>query len=159
MYQGNVPEPLETILARLALDDAVLLPNASEARGSVQHIHLLPRLTLHVRHREKYLDVPVLGRHAFVFTRAGVTTGQRAATLSEFVRIVRANPMDMLAGHLRHGDVSRWIRDVFGDLPLAAELAVMERNFRAGDPTDVREAIARCIEARYASESVGRPPM
>jgi hypothetical protein len=45
-------------------------------------------------------------------------------------------------------------RGLFGDLPLAAELAVMERNFRAGDPTDIREAIAR-----YASESVGRPPM
>jgi hydroxymethylpyrimidine pyrophosphatase-like HAD family hydrolase len=69
IYQGNVVEPLQAILARLALDEAVLLPNASEARGSIQHIHLSPRLTRHVRHREKYLDVPVLARHAFVFTR------------------------------------------------------------------------------------------
>jgi hydroxymethylpyrimidine pyrophosphatase-like HAD family hydrolase len=154
VYQGNERQSLQPVLAQLALDEAVLLPNAREARGSVQHIQLLPRLTLHVRHRRKYLDVPVLGRHAFVFTRSGISTGERAATLSEFVRLVRGGPMEVLAGHLRRGDVSRWIRDVFGDVPLAAQLAAIERSNRAGDRGDLREAVARCIEDRYASESV-----
>ena len=154
LYQGRDPADLRTVLGRLALDEATLLPNATEAEGIVRHIHLLPRLTLHVRHRQKYLDVPVLGRHAFIFTRDGVPTGQRAATLSEFVSVIRADRGGLLANHLRQGDVSSWIRDVFGDLPLALQLASIEREASVQPGVDWTEAVARCIEERYASDSV-----
>ena len=120
----------------------------------LRYIHLLSRLTLHVRHRQKYLDVPVLGRHAFIFTCEGVPTGQRAATLSEFVSLIRADRGELLADHLRQGDVSCWIRDVFGDLPLARQLAAIERRHRADNGANSTEAVARCIEERYASDSV-----
>jgi hypothetical protein len=127
VYQDRNADSLQTALGHLALDEAVLLPNATEANGSVRHLQLLPRLTLHVRHRQKYLDVPVLGRHAFVFTRGGLPTGQRAATLADFVRVIRADPPDVLSDHLRRGDLSRWIGDVFGDTLLASQLAALER--------------------------------
>jgi len=154
VYQGVEAQAVQSALAQLALDEAVLLPNAKDARGAVRRIQLLPRLTLHVRHRQKYLDVPVLARHAFVFTRSGAPTGQRAATLAEFVGVIRHGSKELLTGHLRRGDVSRWIREVFGDLPLAAHLARIERRCTASDSTDYREAVAHCIEERYASESL-----
>jgi hypothetical protein len=154
VYQDRNADSLQTALGHLALDEAVLLPNATEANGSVRHLQLLPRLTLHVRHRQKYLDVPVLGRHAFVFTRGGVATGQRAATLADFVRVIRADPPDVLSDHLRRGDLSRWIGHVFGDTLLASQLAVLEHEYTAGDAADWREAIAGCIEERYAADSV-----
>jgi hypothetical protein len=50
------------------------------------------------RHQQKYIDVPVLSRRVFVFTRARAPTGQRAATPSGFLRVVRASPMEQLTG-------------------------------------------------------------
>lgn len=150
--QGRDEGALRRVLGQLALDEAVLLPNAAEAGGAVRHIHLLPRLTLHVRHRQKYLDVPVLARHAFIFTCEGVPTGKRAATLGEFVSVIRSDDGGFLGNHLRQGDVSAWIRDVFGDLPLARQLASIEQAASAQPGIDWTEAVARCIEARYASD-------
>lgn len=112
-----------------------------------------PRLTLRVRQRQKYLDVPVLARHAFVFTRGGAPTGWRAATLAEFVSHVRRGPPDMFAGHLRRGDISRWLRDVFVDEPLAEQIAAIEHRYRTGKCGDAAEAVMRCILDRYAAET------
>ena len=52
------------ILGHLKVGQAVALPVTEEAGGALRLFTIAPRLTPHVRHREKYVDVPVsaLGR-------------------------------------------------------------------------------------------------
>ena len=147
------PADLERQLANLALDEAVVLPSGTDSPGIMQRLILAPRLTLHVRHREKYLDVPVLARHAFVFTHGGTPTGDRAATLADFVSIVKSNPPDLLRGHLRRSDVSQWVRDVFGDQFLADQMVEIERQSRADRHLDARDAVVASILDRYAPDA------
>jgi hypothetical protein len=52
-------------------------------------------------------------------------------------------------GYLRRGDFSRWIGDVFGDYPLAAELRALEERHRAGVPADTVPEIVAAIRGRY----------
>lgn len=61
----------------LQTTEVALLPGTEEARGQVRRFQLAPRLTAHVRHRTKYLDMPVLDSQAFVFTGDG-RAGARA---------------------------------------------------------------------------------
>jgi hypothetical protein len=133
----------EDLLSRLALGDAVALPITEEAEGEVRRIRLAPRLTPHVRHQTKYIDIPVPAGRAFVFWRDGKPAGLRARTLREFAAAVEQTPAAGLEGHLRRGDFSRWIADVFGDYPLAKIVAAIEDDHRSGG----REAVPRIVEA------------
>lgn len=132
----------------LATTEAALLPGAEEAHGRVRRFQLAPRLTAHVRHRSKYLDMPVLEAHAFVFTGNG-RPGARARTLKEFTGLLAALPADLLAGHLRRHDFSSWIEGVFRDRPLASYLRDVEKRIESDDAREVTEAIAQAIRARY----------
>ncbi len=132
----------------LQTTEAALLPGAEEAHGQVRRFRLAPRLTAHVRHRTKYLDMPVLDSQAFLFTGDG-RTGVRARTLKEFTGLLTALPADRLAGHLRRHDFSRWIEEVFRDRPLAAHLRKVEAGVESDDPRDVADAVAQAIRARY----------
>src|SRR5690606_29713064 len=49
----------QALLGGLAISEAVVLPVTEEARGDVSRLRLTPRLTPHVRHLSKYIDVPV----------------------------------------------------------------------------------------------------
>jgi hypothetical protein len=53
----------------------------------------------------------------------GPLRGRRARTLRQFVGHVEPAPSEALDGHLKRGDFSRWIGDVFGDNAVASELA------------------------------------
>jgi hypothetical protein len=81
------PQPCAGVSPELFRDlhmtEAALLPGAEEAHGQVRRFQLGPRLTAHVRHRAKYLDMPVPDVQAFVFTGNG-RPGARARTLKEF---------------------------------------------------------------------------
>jgi hypothetical protein len=124
------------------------LPGAEEAHGQVRRFQLAPRLTEHVRHRTKYLDMPVLDSQAFVFTGNG-RPGTRARTLKEFTGLLATLPADRLAGHLRRHDFSNWIEGVFRDRPLAAHLREVEARVQTDDPREVADAIGQAIRARY----------
>jgi len=76
------------ILRNLEKGQAALLPGAEEAGDRLVRFHISRRITAHVRHKEKYLNVPVVPSHSFVFTRNGVPTGETARTLAEFVEIL-----------------------------------------------------------------------
>jgi hydroxymethylpyrimidine pyrophosphatase-like HAD family hydrolase len=139
----------ERLLGDLAIGDAVVLPITEEAAGDVRRIRLTPRLTPHVRHMAKYIDVPVSDSRAFVFSRDGAPGGRRANTLREFVAILDDVPVAALDGHLRRGDFSRWIGEVFGDYPLAKTIHGVEVAYGAGRQRDVAATIAQAIRSRY----------
>ena len=132
----------------LQLNEAALLPGCEEAGGCVRRFEIFPRLTTHVRHRTKYLDMPVDDGQAFVFTANGGTAA-RARTLKEFVGLLAALPPRVLEGHLRRHDFSRWIADIFRDGPLAARIRTLETTVSTEDPTDVAGEIDQAIRARY----------
>jgi hypothetical protein len=132
----------------IVMGEAVALPVTEEAAGDVRRIRLSPRLTPHVRHLAKYVDLPVSEGHAFVFWRDG-SCGRRARTLREFVSIVEQSPVTELDGHFQRHDFSNWIMGVFGDYPLAKTLREIEDDYLAGVRLDVTSSLARAVRARY----------
>ena len=87
--------------------------------------------------------------HAFVFTCDRRPVGRPARTLKEFVTSMAQMPLSSIEGHTRNGDFSRWIADVFGDQPLAQDLRSVERRYRRGQLTSLRESIISPIRKRY----------
>lgn len=118
-------------------------------RRLLRRIRLAPRLTPHVRHVAKYIDVPVAEQRAFVFWRNGSPDGRRARTLREFVAAVEHLPPAVLDGHLRRGDFSRWLVDVFGDHPLAKTIRELEARYRTGSVPDIAATLAQAVRSRY----------
>ena len=104
---------------------AVALPMTAEAEGQLRVFTVARRLTPHVRHREKYVDVPVSDAHAFVITSHGMPA-RRLRTLRELVTYLEHATPSAIAPFLKRGDFSRWIKEVFGDHALAAELQLIE---------------------------------
>jgi hypothetical protein len=136
------------ILARLKIGQAVALPVTEEAGGEVRLFTIAPRLTPHVRHREKYVDVPVSAARAFVFNANG-QPAHRVRTLRQFVSALERTPPHHLAGYIVRGDFSRWIGDVFGDRALADELRALEQRYRSGVREDTVPAMANAVRGRY----------
>jgi hypothetical protein len=146
---GSAVDEWTAVLGNLLIGEAAVLPITDESGGGLRRVRLAPRLTPHVRHLAKYIDIPVLPSRAFVFWDDGSPTGTRAGTLREFVRIVETSAETLLAGHLRRGDFSRWVADVFGDYPLAIELRRLETRYRAGTLAEPGAALGQTIRTRY----------
>jgi hydroxymethylpyrimidine pyrophosphatase-like HAD family hydrolase len=139
--------PRWSLLTQLGPAQAVALPVTEEAGGKLQLFTIGKRLTPHVRHREKYVDVPVTESRAFVFTENGHP--RRARTLRQFVESVRHVSEASVAGYLQRGDFSRWIGDVFGDRALADDLKMYEDRYQIERTVDVVSDIANAIRSRY----------
>ena len=135
------------VLPRLRLDQAAALPGAQETRDTLQIFTIGERLTPHVRHRQKYVDVPVTPSHAFEFTTSQGRA--RARTLREFVTVLERIDVAGADAYLRRGDFARWIGDVFGDHALAQELQQLERHYLATQDPDVLTNFAAAIRSRY----------
>lgn len=140
------------IFRDLGTSEAALLPGAEESHGQVRRFQLAPRLTSHVRHRTKYLDMPLSDSQAFVFTGDG-RQGARARTLKEFMGLLASLPPAQIHAHLQRHDFSRWLRDVFRDHPLGAHVRDLEDRAATEDPEDLAADIARSIRARYDTPS------
>jgi hypothetical protein len=134
-------------LSHLKVGQAAALPITDEAGGELRLFTIAPRLTSHVRHRQKYVDVPVSSNRAFVFNANG-HSAQRVRTLRQFVAELEHRPPSLLAGYIARGDFSRWIGDVFGDHALAGELQALEQRHRAGAQETVPE-MASAVRGRY----------
>ena len=150
---GNGTADWGATLEGLADGQAVLLPCAPEASGKLQRFTLIPRLTAHVRHRSKYLDVPVESGHEFVFTADGRPVGSPSRTLQELVSSLGSVPSGVLEGHARRGDFSRWIAEVFHDHPLASDVRKVEQRYRLGYVENLRDELIKPIRERYEVES------
>jgi hypothetical protein len=137
-----------SVLAHLSLGQAVALPITEEAGGDLKVFNLGQRLTPHVRHRQKYVDVPVTESRAFHFAGNGAAP-RRVRTLRQFVDALEHGSMPAFGGYLRRGDFSRWIADVFGDNALAQELRKEEQRFRTRVEDDVLPEIVSAIRSRY----------
>ena len=142
---AGTPEEWLTLLAGLAIDEAVLLPGLFESGDVLQRFRVAPRLTTHVRHREKYAEVPVCLEKEFVFTQNGRPTGQRARTIRDLLVMLPALPDDVVRGHLTRGDFRRWIGEVFGDVELSGAIGRLE----LGDISNTRESLVRVVADRY----------
>ena len=139
----------QRLLATLTIGEAALLPTVVEAGGCLRRFRLAARLTSHIRHRQKYLDVPVPTHLAFYFPEIGAPAGQHARTLAEFIGFLVCAPREALDGHLRRHDFSRWLRDVYRDAPLAMEIHLLEEAYAQGRRLDVNDALAQIIRDRY----------
>lgn len=136
-------------LASLGMDEAVLLPGLQETGGQCLKFKLFPRLTSHVRHKAKYLDVQLLVEQGFWFTDDSGTLAGPARTLKDFLTQLELAPAAVLAGHARREDFSRWIADVFHDHALASEIRKVEQRFRLGHVHDLTRSIAKLVQERY----------
>ena len=132
----------------LGLNEAALLPGSEESHGQVRRFQMAPRLTSHVRHRTKYLDMPVLESQAFVFTDHG-ESGSRAHTLKEFTALLATVPARQIQSHLVRHDFSRWLQDVFRDPGMGAVVHALEARVDSEAARDVAADIAQAIRARY----------
>jgi hydroxymethylpyrimidine pyrophosphatase-like HAD family hydrolase len=137
------------VLQTLRIDQAAALPVTTETGSDLQVFTIDGRLTPHVRHRQKYVDVPVGDAQAFVFHQDGQRQGVRAHTLREFVMVLDELEATRADGYLRRGDFSRWIADVFGDRALARELQQREREYVESRTADAVARIAVAIKSRY----------
>lgn len=135
------------VLPNLKIDEAVALPVTAEAGARLQKFTIGPRLTPHVRHRQKYVDVPVPDRRAFVFDGGGRIS--RVRTLREFVTVLDGLDVPRADAYLRRGDFSRWVADVFGDHALARALQGHERHYAQAGARDALSRIADAIKSRY----------
>jgi hypothetical protein len=136
-------------LPNLRLDQAVALPVADEAGSELRLFTIGERLTPHVRHRQKYVDVPVPDSRAFVFASGQSAATARAHTLREFVDVLDKLGATRGGGYLRRGDFSRWIDDVFGDHALAREIEGHERRYAREEYSDALGRIVDAIRTRY----------
>jgi hypothetical protein len=135
------------ILADLRADEAALLPGVEEAGGIVRRFTIAPRLTAHVRHRAKYVEMPVSDGQAFVFNER--TPARRAQSLQQFVELLDSLPSAYIRGHLERHDFSRWLAEVFRDRPIAAHVAALEARALQDDARVIADAIVQAIRARY----------
>ncbi len=134
-------------LSELGYGQAVALPVTEEAGGQLRWFTLGRRLTPHVRHRQKYVDVPVSDSRAFVFAIDG-DGPRRVRTLRQFAEALSGIDGD-IAGYLQRNDFSRWISDVFGDYALADDLRRIEDRHRSGWTFDVAGELVNAIRSRY----------
>lgn len=136
------------MLGRLGLGQAVALPVTEESGGELKLFTIGQRLTPHVRHRQKYVDVPVTESRSFQFAPNGIPF-RRVRTLREFVDALEHGSPAALDGYLKRGDFSRWIGDVFGDYALAQELREQESLYRNGENRDTLPEMVSAVRARY----------
>jgi hypothetical protein len=139
----------QQILGSLAIDEAVLLPVGETAGDDLRRFRIAPRLTRHVRHRHKYLDVPVPAGRAFRFCRDDGSVHRVAASLRELVDVLDTTPLARIEAHVHRGDLSRWIEDVVRDPALAASVRELERCHRSGAMLDFNSAVVHAIRTRY----------
>jgi hypothetical protein len=139
---------LKETVEGLTVNEAAILPGPV-TEGKLLPFKLLPRLTPHVRHRVKYLDVSVGEGQGFVFTCDGKPVGTPACTLREFVSALASLPPAVLGGHATRGDFSRWISEVFRDHLLSSRVHKVEEQYRLGHIRNLAHALVALVRERY----------
>jgi hypothetical protein len=152
---------LRTLLHARGIDGGVCMDVASElavgtfalVRPGSSPVTFVPppRAIRHVRHRAKYLERSVAPHRHFRFLGANDVVVKSVGTLEDFAATLGAVPASTLAHHARHGDFSRWIRDVFRDDVLADRVAKLERRSCRGDVPNFGAVTAALIMTALAA--------
>jgi hypothetical protein len=148
-------EHWQETLENLPLDEAVLLPCTEEAGGKLLPFKVAPRLTPHVRHRHKYLDVLTSKSQAFHFRFEDGRHDSLARSLQELTDTLLKTSIPSIKGHIRRKDFSRWIKDVFGDAALARKVRSLEERHVADALPDFAGAVVHAVQERYGSPLEG----
>jgi hydroxymethylpyrimidine pyrophosphatase-like HAD family hydrolase len=164
---GHGGDTMQNLLARLSADPtinpsalhrAVLdagpgVATVVERGVGLVGCRLTARLTSHVRHWHKYATER-MPQHAFLFRSSEkARTGRTAASLAELHDNLSSCAPSVIAHHSRHGDFSRWIRDVTGDRILAESIERAEHGVGSGTPIEtVRASLVEAIRRRYLTE-------
>lgn len=136
-------------LGSLKSNEAALLQCTDESKWRLSSFRIASRLTSHIRHRHKYLDAPVSPKEAFVFTSQGGLAVRCANSLTEFITLVSACSSEVLKNHMRRHDFSRWIRDVFRDIPLASQVHEIEMRHHLMRDSEIKVSLKKLIWDRY----------
>ncbi len=141
----------ETI-ANLDKTEAALLPPTSETKGQPRRFTVAPRLTRHVRHRQKYFDACSHQNQAFVYTIRGGALGEPVYCLHDLVQSSEQMDPEVIIGHLRRHDFSRWIKHVFDDNELAVAVRELETCFgNNGKASEFSDQLFEIVEHRYSN--------
>jgi hydroxymethylpyrimidine pyrophosphatase-like HAD family hydrolase len=160
IYGNKNGEPeWKSALKSLTASQAALLPGIEEAEGKLKRFEMLPRLTPHVRHRTKYFDVPMPEGDGFLFTRNGEPVAGPARTLKDFVWLLTSSSPEVLEGHARRKDFSRWIKNVLRDNRLAAIVSEVEHQYQLGKIHDLHSELANRIQERFDLPAQFCPPV
>lgn len=110
------------------------------------------RDTAHLRHWHKYSTGRLEWERRFHFRADWDTpTGRAAGSVGELERELLVCSEAVISHHSRHGDLSRWIAEVIGDPPLAAQVSAIEARLRAGETStaEARRSLGDAIHHRY----------
>lgn len=149
-------------LENLTLGQAALLPGSTEAEGKLRKFELFPRMTSHIRHKAKYLDMQLIEAQAFFFTNEdGSLAAEPARTLKEFCACLKTCSGTVLGGHAHRGDFSQWIEGVFHDRLLASQMRKIEQRYKAGHERNLGGSLLKAVNERYefsAGDAAGTGP-
>ena len=126
-----------------------------EAGAPERAFVVAPRRTPHVRHRRKYVATPLPAHRRFHFRHPNGSVVATAGDLAEFGRLLGSVDASVLAHHLEHGDLSRWITGTIQDRQLGAVAGAVERDLLANRTADILRARQRLLdelESRYLEE-------
>ncbi len=138
------------LLKNLVIGEAVLLPPTLEAVEAPRRFSIVPRLTLHVRHRTKYFDRRMSPEQAFVYTDNGRPTGRSAVTLSELADSASLEKEQVVNDHLQRHDFSQWIANTFDDSILSDVVRKIESRHYHDHTTALFGAdLSAAIKERY----------
>jgi hypothetical protein len=141
-------------LDNLTLDQAAILPGTTESEGQFRRFELFPRLTSHIRHKAKYLEMELIETQAFVFTAEdGSPVGTPARTLKEFCSCLKTCSARVLNAHAARSDFSRWIEGIFHDRVLASDIRKAEERSRLSHEFNLAGALVKAISDRYELSS------
>jgi hydroxymethylpyrimidine pyrophosphatase-like HAD family hydrolase len=147
-------ESWQESLGTLELDEVMLLPPMDASLRRLKRIRLASRLTHHVRHRHKYMDVPVSRDVGFRFVCDDGRTGPVACSLQELVDALANLSSEQIRGHAKRGDMSRWLEQIFHDDTLARRVREFEQRHELGTLPDFNGAVMNAVQERYGVAGV-----
>lgn len=110
------------------------------------------RDTGHLRHWHKYSAGRLAWDRRFYFrTDWDTASGRTAGSIEELEHELAACSEAAIRHHSNHGDLSRWIAEVLGDPPLAAQVSAIETDLRDGtiSTAAARRALGEAIRSRH----------
>ena len=91
---------------------------------------------------------PILPQSAFYFyTDVGAPTGKAAASLEEFCNQLKTIGVTSIEFHMGRGDFENWVKNVLGDMELAARLERIKILSLSGE--ELRTKVCHEVKARY----------